>query len=357
MPYLISSLRSSSLRSLAALAVPAIMLGAACNATKSTPAAAVTPDTWATVDGRQITRQDVERAFHRITDPAQPLSTEEETTAKLNLLDSLITQDILIAKAATLKIEVAQSELDTAYSNAKANIPDEAFQQELAKRSLTMDDMREGLRHELLSQKVVDHELASKTAVTDQEINDFFAANKAQFNMPEESYHIAQIVVTPVREPQITNASGDDAQTPQQATAKIQMLMDRLKAGATFNDLAIGYSEDPESAPRGGDLGFVPVSRLKQAPPQLRDAILNKEPGTVNVVNLGGAYTLVLVAGHEQAGQRDLSTPGVKDQITQALKTRKEQLLHTAYLLNLRADAQVTNYLARKVLDTATAKP
>ena len=92
------------------------------------------------------------------------------------------------------------------------------------------------------------------------------------------------------------------------------MLMERLKAGASFQDLAAGYSEDPESAPRGGDLGLIPVSSLKQAPPALRDAILNKAPGAVNVASAGGGYSLVLVVAHEQAGQRDLSTPGMRDQ-------------------------------------------
>ena len=80
------------------------------------------------------------------------------------------------------------------------------------------------------------------------------------------------------------------------------MLMERLKAGASFGDLATGYSEDPESAPRGGDLGLVPMSRLKQAPPQLRDAVLKKAPGTVNVASMGGAHTLVLVVAHEHGG-------------------------------------------------------
>ena len=36
------------------------------------------------------------------------------------------------------------------------------------------------------------------------------------------------------------------------------MLMERLKAGTPFGDLAADFSEDPESAPRGGDLGFIP---------------------------------------------------------------------------------------------------
>ena len=127
--------------------------------------------------------------------------------------------------------------------------------------------------------------------------------------------------------------------------------MERLKAGASFRELAAGYSEDPESAPRGGDMGLVPLSKLKQVPPALRDAVLNKAPGSVNVANVGNAYTLVLVVGHEPAGQRDLSTPGLRDRITETLKGRKEQLLRSAYLTTIRTDASVANYLARQVVD------
>ena len=80
--------------------------------------------------------------------------------------------------------------------------------------------MREGLRRELLTQKLIEQEVGSKIAVTDQDVSDAFNANRAQFNMAEESYHLAQIVVTPVREPQVANSTGDDATTPQQAAAK-----------------------------------------------------------------------------------------------------------------------------------------
>ena len=80
-------------------------------------------------------------------------------------------------------------------------------------------------------------------------------------------------------------------------------------------DLAVGYSEDPDSAPRGGDVGLVPVSQLMKAPPELRNAVLKKEPGAVNVASINGGYTIVLVVAHELPGQRDLATPGVKDQI------------------------------------------
>jgi peptidyl-prolyl cis-trans isomerase SurA len=320
-----------------------------CRTTPATPAANVTADTWAVVDGRQITRDDVEKAYRRTRDLSQTLSDEEVLTAKLALLNDLILQDILLAKAAALKVEVPSTDLDTAYASAKKNLGDDAYQQELTRRNLTVADMREGLRRELLTQKVIEQEVGSKIAVADQDVTGFFNANRTQFNIPEESYHLAQIVVTPVRD-QIANATGDDATTPQAAAAKVKMLMERLKAGASFRDLATGYSEDPESAPRGGDLGFLPVSRLQQAPAALRDAVLNKAPGSVNVAGANGAYTLVLVVAHEQAGQRDLATPGVRERITETLRGRKEQLLRTAYLTTARGDATVVNHLARRLV-------
>jgi peptidyl-prolyl cis-trans isomerase SurA len=325
----------------------------ACRATPAAPPApAVSADTWAVVDGRTISRDVVEKAYQRTQDTSQPLSDEETWTAKLNVLNDIIVQDILLAKAAQLKLAVSDSELDAAYADAKKNITDEAFQQELTRRGLTTADMREGLRRELLAQKVIAGEVGTKIAVTDKDVTDFFTTNRAQFNLAEESYHIAQIAITPIRDAQVANRSGDDATTPQAATAKVQMLMERLKAGASFQELAMGYSEDPQSAPRGGDLGFVPVSRLKQAPPALRDAVLNKAPGTVTVVSENGGHTIVLVVAHELAGQRDPSMPEVRQRIVETLRARKEQLLRAAFLVAARTDAQVVNYLARRIVES-----
>jgi peptidyl-prolyl cis-trans isomerase SurA len=299
----------------------------------------------------------VDKAYGRLHDGSQTLSEEEVLTQKLNLLNDLIVQDILLAKAGALKLDVNESDIDNAYSNAKKNIADDAFQRELTRRELTPADMREGLRRELLAQKVIDHEIGSKISVTSQEVSDFFAANRAQFNVPEESYHIAQIVVTPVAEPAGINTPADDAATPQAAAAKVQMLMERLKGGASFHELAARHSEDPESAPRGGDLGFLPVSRLKQAPPSLRSAVLNKPPGTATVASVGGAHTIVLVVAHEPAGQRDLSMPGVRERIMERLRERREQLLRAAYLTTLRGEAVVVNYLARRLVESRGQVP
>lgn len=334
----------------AAGALLAASLAVACRSTPGTPAAP-SANAWAVVDGREITRDDVEKAFRRTRDMAQTLSDEEALAAKLSLLEELIVQDILIAKASALKIQVPDSEVDSAFNERKKNMTEAAFQQELTGRQLTSADMREGLRREMLARKVIEQEVTSKVAVTDQEIIDFFNANRAQFNVAEESYRVAQIVVTPMRDQQRANRTGDDAATPEAAAAKIKMLAERLKAGTSFRELAMDYSEDPESAPRGGDMGFIPVSQLKQAPPALRNAVLGKEAGTVNVVTASGAHTIVAVVARETPGQRDLSNPAVKETISGNLRGRKEELLRAAYLTTARTEAKVDNILARRIVE------
>jgi peptidyl-prolyl cis-trans isomerase SurA len=338
-------------------ALAATFLASACGSS-ATPEPAVTADTWAVVDGRPITKDVAEKAFRRVRDPNEALSGEEAIAAKLSVLDDLILQDLLVAKAGALKVEVPAADLDAAFTKARGGLTDDQFKQELTRRTLTEADLRESLRRQLLAEKVVDQEVTKKVAIGDPEVTQFFEANRAQFNLAEEAYHIAQIVITPQRDTQVNNTTGDDAGTPQEAVAKARTIMERLKGGASFRELATSYSEDPNSAQRGGDMGLIPLSRLQQAPPALRNAVVNKAAGTVNVASAGnGAFTIVLVVAREPAGQRDLSTPGLKDQITNTLKSRREALLRAAYLTALRSDAKIVNYLARRVVEGKGAPP
>lgn len=337
------------------------LVASACGGSNSGPAAQPAPsaDAWAVVNGKEISKADVEKAYRRNAPPLdQPQPSEEEQfTAKLNLLNELIVQELILAKAAELKIEVPQDELDKAYEEAKKDIAPAAYEAELKSRNLTADDMREDLRRNLLAQKIIDQEVVAKATPTDAEVTAFFEENKAQFNRTEDAVRIAQIVITPVRESQRMNRTGDDASTPQEATAKAQMIMQRLKDGTPFGDLAADFSEDGESAQRGGDLGFVPVSALRQAPPQLSNVVMKANPGQVQLVSNNGAHTIVLVVAKDKAGQKDLSMPEVKEGITSMLKGRREQLLRASYLTNLRNDAQVNNVLAKQIAQAGGKVP
>jgi peptidyl-prolyl cis-trans isomerase SurA len=313
-----------------------------------------TADVWAVVDGREIREADVEKEFRR-TSSGPAITGDAAVATKLAVLDQLITQNILIARATELKITLPDSELDTAFTNAKNGISDEAFNRQLGARNLTAADVRDALRRDLLAQKVVQQDLLSGVAISDKEINDFFQANTEQFKLPEESFHLIQIVVTPVAEPSLSNRTGDDATSPAAAAAKTQMITERLKAGTPFAQLAMDYSEEPDSAPKGGDVGLVPISALQQAPAKLRDAVLKSEPGTVAVVDIEGGYTIVGLVARLPAGQRDPSMPDVRDSIKSTLQQQREELLRTAYIETMRDRATVVNYAAQRIVDSAKA--
>src|SRR5262245_29872235 len=93
---------------------------AACTG-RCSPAPAVpqaSADTWAVVDGHEIKRDDVEKAYRQAAPPTAQ-SDDAVLAAKLTLLNELIARELLISKARQLKIELSDTELDTAYADAK----------------------------------------------------------------------------------------------------------------------------------------------------------------------------------------------------------------------------------------------
>jgi peptidyl-prolyl cis-trans isomerase SurA len=192
--------------------------------------------------------------------------------------------------------------------------------------------------------------------VTDEEVTAYYEKNRAQFNVPERQYHLAQIVVSAVPT-QVNNQQNDDARSPGEAQRKLAMLAERLKAGDSFAALAANFSEDPASAQNGGDLGLVGQSQVDSAAPALKNAVMSMKPGDLNTVTNGPTTTLLALVRRLEPGQRELSDPEVKDGIKTSLQERRVQLLQGAYLARLRDEATIVNYLARQVVDAAAKVP
>jgi peptidyl-prolyl cis-trans isomerase SurA len=333
------------------------LLGAACGGGNPT-ATPSSPDVWAVVDGRQILRSEVDKTYRGVTAGAAAApSVEEMLNLKLNILDELITQEILLHKARELGVEASDVEIDNAVAEQKRSLSDEDFQKQLTERGLTLEDIRMGLRREISAQKLVEREVVSKIAVTDEDIAAFYNTNRAQFNLTEPHYRLAQILVTPQRDPSLQNRLNDDAATPDEAKRKADTLTQRLQAGGDFAQLAADYSEDPQTVAAGGDLGLVPESALANLPAALRNAVRSMEPGTASTLSIGQNYVVLMVVSREPAGQRELGNATVRDGIRDLLRSRREQLLQQAYVAHMRESASVDNHLARLVVETQGKVP
>jgi len=317
------------------------------------------PDVWAVVNGEAVKRDEVEKYYRsRVTRETQEPSQEEALSLKLNILDELINNEILLERAKKLSLEASDGEVEDKFTEFKSPYTEDEFQRQMKDRGFTVDDLKRDLRRQLSIQKLINKEVVAKVAITDQDVTDFYNQNRSQFNVAEPQYRIAQIVVTPRKDPLLRNRKNDDATTEAEARHKCATLLERLAGGADFATLAMDYSEDPTTATTGGDLGYVPESALSQSDPALKKVVLALKPGqTSGVIALRDSYRILRLIAREAPGQRDLADPQVQQTIRDTLRNRKEQLLRAAYLATARDEARVTNYLARQVIESAGKLP
>ena len=337
-----------------AAAVAACLLAAGCK-----HEAAPSADVWATVNGQQVHRAEVQKYYNSRMNPQQPPGSQDEALSlTLNILDELINNDILIQRAAKQGLTATDGEVEDKFTELKSPFTEDEFQRQMRDHKVSVDDIKQDIRQQLSVQKLMNREVVAKITVTDRDIADFYAQNRSQFNVTETNYHMAQIMVTPQKDPQVRNRKNDDATTDGEARKKIAALLQKIQTGADFNALAMDYSEDPQTAASGGDLGFVPESALSQSDPALKKAVLGMKPGDVSgVIQLKDSYRILKLVAKETPGQRDLADPQVQQSIRDTIRNRKEQLLRAAYLASARNDARVKNYLAEQVTESAGKLP
>ncbi|HSY59584.1 MAG TPA: SurA N-terminal domain-containing protein [Terriglobales bacterium] len=317
------------------------------------------PDVWAVVNGKEIPRGQVEKYYRtRVNADAPAPSQEESLSLKLSILDELINNEILIERANKMNLVASDAEVEDKFTESKSPYTEEEFQKKLKDTGLSVDDLKSDIRRQLSVQKLLNREVVAKISITDQDVTDFYNKNRAQFNVPEEQFHIAQIVVTPHPDPSVHNRKNDKATNDAEAKRKVALLEQKLNAGADFGQLAMDYSED-STASTGGDLGFIPESALNKSDPLLKKTVLAMKAGEVTqpigVTNQG--YRILKLIAKEPAGQRDLADPQVQQTIRDTLRNRKEQLLRSAYMIEARDDSHVTNYLARQIIESAGKLP
>lgn len=315
---------------------------------------AVSADVWAQVDGRAIFQSQVEKIYKsRAGSTGEAGDPEEALSYKLNILNELINNQILVAHAARSGITVSESEIDTKMAQLKSPYSQEQFGQKLKERGISEDDLRDEVRTTLTVNKLINRDISSRVSVSDADISTFYQNNRASFDVPETEYHLAQIQVTPGSNSDVHNLKNDDAKTPQMAERKIQALYAQLRSGQDFAAVAQNYSEDPATAMSGGDMGFVPESSLA-ANPALDQVVKRLKPGQISgIITSEGGYHIIKLLGVEQAGQHPLTDPKVQSQIRKTLQNEKEQLLKAAYIETLRDGAKVKNLLAERIVKAA----
>jgi peptidyl-prolyl cis-trans isomerase SurA len=312
-------------------------------------------DVVARVNGKDITSAQLEKQFqNRLNGAEQPPSPEEAEDLKLQVLNQMINDQILLEQASAASLNATDAEVDVKFNEFKNQYTEDKFKDLLKEQKMSTDDIRNELRKSITIDKLVNKEITSKISVTDAEIKNFYDKNKESFNLPE-SFHIAHILVTPVADPELHNAKNDDAKSPEEARQKAARLLKEIQGGADFATTAKEYSEDPSSGPNGGDLNFQPLMAIENIDPRLAQTVQKMRVGETfpQVVETRFGFHIVKLLEKDAGGQKDLSDPRVQAQVRQVIFNRKDQTLKNAFSEAARNKATIANYLAERILETA----
>ena len=306
----------------------------------------------ARVNGRNILRTDVERYFNiRSQDLPQKPAGDAVALLKMEILHELIEREIMAQRAEQLKLQAKDSEVDAQIQDLRGSATPEEFRKDLERRGFGEQAMRNEVRRTLSVQQLVKDQVTSKVQISDAEVSRFFEENKEKFNIKEVQYHIGQILVTGNPSVPVANLKNDKALNNDQALSKVNRLAGQLQAGENLQQLARDYSEAPQTARTGGDLGYQPVSSLERLGPSLGQALLKMKVGEVTpVIKTPEAFWILKLLGKREPGQQTLQDPEVAESIRGELQNRRQQLLTAAFSEQLNNQSRVENFLAQEIL-------
>lgn len=171
---------------------------------------------------------------------------------KQQILNSMIEEKLMYAQAGLDSIVVSEDEV-----NQRIDYQINIFTQQYGSIAniekiygMSIDrikrELRDDVRKSLMSQRLQEKKFGRLQA-TKREVEEFFSLYKDSIGVIPEKVTIYHIFQNPKASEKLKNKFRD----------KALALLDSVKAGKDFAELARKYSDDPGSASQGGDLGFV----------------------------------------------------------------------------------------------------
>lgn len=294
------------------------------------PVPAQLPEIVARVNGEAINSTELESAVKGLEGRAGgPVPADQRDRVYRGVLDDMIGYKLLAQEAKARKIAVPDSDIDAQIAQIRSQFPSQQqFDQALAAQKLTLEDVRNDARSSMSVEKLVEGEIAAKIAVKPEAVTDFYQKNQDKFQQGPRvrASHIL-----------ITVPQNADAAAKQQAKTKAEAVLKDLRAGKDFGAAAKENSQDPGSAPNGGDLGFFEQGQMV---PQFEQAAFALKPGEMSeLVETQFGYHIIKVA--EKQTQRVVPLEEAKPQIEQYLGQQNRQAEMQTFVNALKAKAKI----------------
>ena len=288
------------------------------------------PAVVARVNGEAIDGADLQAAVAQLESRAgRTVPPEQRDRVFRGVLDQLIAYRLLSQESVTRNIQVPEADVEARVSEIQGQFPSaEVFQQTLTQQNMTAEQFREDVRKGLRIVGLVEAEVARTASVTPEQVEQFYAGNAGSFQQGERVRASHILIAVP------QNA---DAAAKEQARAKAEEILKEAKAGGDFAELAKLHSQDPGSAPRGGDLDY--FERGQMVGP-FEETAFALAPGQVSeIIETQFGFHIIKLTDKQAA--RTVPLDEVRAKIEEYLKDQNRERQTQVFIEALRSKAQI----------------
>jgi len=292
----------------------------------------------ARVNNLSVTRSDYPRSKDELRKEAQqqdPVNADKIVAERdKDVLRDLIDQQLLLEKGKDLGI-TADTDLIKKLDQMRKEMNLDSME-ELEKaaqaQGVSFEDFKQNMRNQIITQQVIGKEVGQRLVISKDEEQKFYDQHKNELDQPEQ-IRLSEILISTDKKPGDTR---DEAQVLQDAQAKADSVLEQIKKGGAFEDVAKKDSEGPTAA-QGGDLGYFKRGVLAK---ELEDKTFAMKPGEVSdVIRTKQGFIILKVIEHREAGVPPLSQ--IEPRIQDAVYMEKLQPALRAYLTRLREEADI----------------
>jgi peptidyl-prolyl cis-trans isomerase SurA len=279
----------------------------------------------ATVGSEVITFGDYKQFLKGISDADSGDKVDQK------LLRKFIEEKLIRQEAKRKGVEASDAEVEKAIEEFKTQngISQQDFEQSLNNEGLNTESYKKIIRDQLTSSKLVGIEVDAKIFVTDDEIKNYYEANKKDFVDTPEKFEVKAIFI-PLRE---------EASVTEITDLKLRSLkiVSRLRQGDNFDLLVDDYCDEPLRS-QGGMLGKFAKGSLI---PPLNDKVFSLKVGEISdpVWVEDGVYILEIAGRIPETFKKiEEVRPGIRDY----LYKRKREKLYNEWINTLWERSTVT---------------
>ena len=284
-----------------------------------------------------VSRSEFQQSREQVlTELKQKYGTQAEqmfTLQEKDVLRDLIDQRLLVQRGKDLGInpdtEVIKRLDEMRKQMGLATLED--LEKQAEQQGVSYEAVKENIRSNLITQKVIGQEVGSKIHITQEEAQQYYQDHQKELERPEQ-VRLSEILVA-IAAPDAQGGAADPAAAAEQKTRELR---EQIAKGASFEEVARKNSSGA-SAEQGGDLGYFERGKLAK---ELEDKTFSMQVNEVSeVIRTKQGYILLKVTEHQQAGVATFKE--IEPRIQEALYYQKLQPAMRTYLTKLREEAYI----------------